>query len=128
MPERKVSIPEQLPYPSFFDILILIHPALPPLHMSAGVRLIHALVCAGAHERTHADPRVRPGRVHVDNVLHHGVVEKKAVYGTIAPLDEYVLESSLVEALDTFLAAVAGTKEFYIGVGVVGEEVDDLGE
>lgn len=127
MPKRKVSIPEQLPNPPFLDILIFIHPALPPLHMSPRVRLVHALMRTSTHERPHTDPRVCSGGVHIDNILHHGVVEQEAVYGAITSLDKEVLESALVETFDACFAAVAGAEEFYVGVWVVCKEVDDLG-
>jgi hypothetical protein len=41
------------------------------------------------------------------------------VHGPVAALDEGVLEPALVEALDAFLAAVAGAEELDVGVGVV---------
>lgn len=108
MPKRKVSIPKQLPNPPFFNILILIHPTLPPLHMAPGMRLIHTLMGTRTHERSHPDPRVRARGVHVDNVLHHGVVEQKSVDGAIATFDKHTLEAALIEAFDACFAAVAG--------------------
>lgn len=108
MPKGKVSIPKQLPNPSFFDVLILINPTLPPLHMAPRMRLIHTLMRSRAHERPHAHPRVRARGVHVDNVLHHGVVQQEPMDGPIATFDKQVLEAALVEALDACFAAVAG--------------------
>lgn len=79
-----------------------------------------------AHQRPHTHPRVRACGVHVDNILHHGVVQQETVDGAIATFDKHTLEAALVEAFDACFAAVAGAEKFYIGVWVVGEEVDDL--
>lgn len=76
--------------------------------MAPGMRLIHTLMRARAHQRSHPDPRVRACGVHVDNVLHHGVVQQKSVDGAIATLDKHRLEAALVEAFDACFAAVAG--------------------
>lgn len=124
MPEGKVAVAKQLPHAVFLEILVLVHAALPPLHVAARVHLVDALVRAGAHEGAHAHPRVRARLVDVDNVLQHGMVQQKAVHGPVAALDKHLLEPALVQSLDAGLASVAAPQELDVRIGVVGKHVD----
>lgn len=54
------------------------------------------------------------------------MVEQEAVDGPVAPRDEVGLEAPRVQAAHAGFAAVAAAEELDDGVGVVGEEVDDL--
>lgn len=126
VPQRKVPVPKQLPRAVLLDVLVLVQPALPPLPVAARVVGLDGLVRAGLHERAHAAPRVRARGVHVDDVLRHDVVEQPALDGAVATGDKVLLEPVLVEPLDAGFAAPARAEEFHVGVGVVGEHVDDF--
>jgi len=126
VPEGEIAVAEQLPNAPFLDVLVLVQASLPPLPVTPGEVILDALVRAGLHQSAHAAPGVRSGGIDVDDVLHHDVVEEPAVDGTVAALDEVLLEAALVEALDALLAAVARSEKLDVGVRVVREHVDDF--
>lgn len=77
--------------------------------MTSWMYLFDTLVRARTHQGPHAYPGVCPRGIDVDNVLHHRMVQQKAVDGAVAPLDEEVLEAALVESFDALLATVTAT-------------------
>lgn len=90
VPERVVPQTEDLPYPVFFDVLVLVNTALPPLTLAAGVFGGEGLMGASAHEGSAAVFGDVCAGLEVYDVLADEVVEKPAVNGTVSATDKVI--------------------------------------
>lgn len=109
VPEREVLEPEDLPHAILLDVLILIYAAFPPLYQPAWVRIFDTLVRTSRHHAPEAPLGARAIAVHIDNALNLGMVEKEAMYGTIAASYEGFGEAINVKTFYAFLAIIAAT-------------------
>ncbi len=86
MPKWELLQLPDLPDTIFFDVLILVETALPPLDEAAGMGILGTFVGSGAHECTETTQGSSSILGDVDDILQLGVVEEKAMDGTVASL------------------------------------------
>lgn len=75
MPKGKILESENLPNAVFFDVLVLVHAAFPPLYQAARVCVLDAFVCAGGHHAAEATLCASAFCIDVDYALHLRVIE-----------------------------------------------------
>jgi hypothetical protein len=126
MPKGEVLQPEDLPHTILFDVLILVYATFPPLHQTAWVRVLDALMGAGRHHASEASFGPAAVVIHVDYALDLGMIEKESVYGAIATSHKRFGEATDVKTLHTLLAIVATAQELDTRVCMVRKEIRHL--
>ena len=99
------------PFAIFFDVLVLVDSAFPPLAGDMvtrgwGVLVQCRFVQTSLHERSCPDLGMEAVRIDIDDFLELGMVQEKPVVGTIATTYETGLEIVNVKPLHAFRAPV----------------------
>jgi hypothetical protein len=126
MPQWEILQLPDLPDTVLFDVLILVDATLPPLDEATGVSILDAFVGSGAHECTEASLSMVSIGGDIDDVLHLGVVEQKAVDRTVASIYEVAGESSDIKSLHSLFVPVSASNELNKGFRIVRIKIDDL--